>query len=75
MIPVSRPGHPSRAVLHEAMLEVVEDGELVPGHDIGLGRSLDLAPYRGKGTLEDFANGGVLRAVRALAGDLKSLDY
>lgn len=75
MIPVSRPGHPSSAVLHEAMLEVVEDGELLPRHDIGLRRRLDLAPYRGNGTLEDLADGGVLRAVRALAGDLQSLDY
>lgn len=55
------------------MLEVVEDGELVPGHDVGVGLGLDLAPELGEGALEDLADGGIVGAIRALAGNLEGL--
>lgn len=46
-------------VAHEAVLEVVEDGELVPVQDIGLGLGGDLGPDLADSALQDAANSRV----------------
>ena len=34
VVPVSLPCHAGGAVVHKAVLKVVEDGKLIPGHDV-----------------------------------------
>lgn len=55
------------------MLEEVEDGKLVAGHDIRVRGRLDLAPDASQRRLEDLADGWVRGAVGALAGNLERL--
>lgn len=73
MVPVSGPGLSGGGVLQEAMLKIVENGELVPGHDIRVGRRLDLVPNGGDGSLQDLADGDVLCTIGTLAGDFEGL--
>lgn len=73
VVPVPFPSGDGYGVALEAVLEVVEDGELVPVHDVRVGLVLHLAPEAGDGHLEDLAYGRILCAVGALTGELQSL--
>jgi hypothetical protein len=73
LVPVPPARQDRRLVADEAVLEKVEDGKLVARHDVRRGLGLDLGPDAGQGLLEDLADGRVLGAVGALAGNLESL--
>lgn len=73
VIPVTFAASNGSLVANKAVLEVVEDGELVAGHDIVVWLGLDLGPDVGKGLVEHLEDGGILGAVGALAGNLESL--
>lgn len=73
VVPVPPAGGGGDLVIPEAVLEVVEDGELVARQHVAVGLGLDLGPQLGEGGLEDAGYGGVPGAVWALARDLESL--
>lgn len=55
------------------MLEKVEDGEFISRHDIRVGTAYHFFPGSLQRSFEYFADGGIRRAIRTLAGNLKSL--
>ena len=74
MVPVTPTRTPRCRVVDEAVLEVVEDGKLLAGHNVGVGRGLEFGPDLAKSVFEDLANGWVRGAICTLAGNLEGLD-
>jgi len=73
VVPVALPcGHGS-LVAGEAVLEVVEDGELVAVQNVRLGLGGDLGPDLADGALQDAADSRIRGTVRALSGNLEGL--
>ena len=73
VIPVPLPCRDGRLVPLEPVLEEVEDGELVSRHDVRVRLRLHLAPDGREGSLQNLADGRILRAIGALPCDLKGL--
>ena len=73
VVPVARPGSGSCLVVHEAVLEEVEDGKLVAGHDVRARLGGYPGPDCVDGTLEDLGDCGILSTIQALTGNLQSL--
>lgn len=73
LVPVTLAGHDGSPIAGEAMLEKVEDGELVARHDVGSGLRLNLGPDVRESLLEDLADGRILSTVWALSGNLEGL--
>jgi hypothetical protein len=57
----------------KSLLEVVENGKLVPGHDIAGGLGGDLSPDLAQGCLEDLFHRRVLLSLWTLPGELERL--
>ncbi|KAL1869194.1 hypothetical protein VTK73DRAFT_3330 [Phialemonium thermophilum] len=73
IVPVSFARGYSGFIPFEASLEVVENGELVPRHDVRVRLGLYLRPYSSQRAFKDSVNGRVLRTLWALSGNLQGL--
>lgn len=75
IVPIPPPRQHRHPIPHKPVLVKVEERELVPRHDVRLRRSLHLGPKMRQRRLEDVADGGVRRAVGALARNLERLAH
>jgi hypothetical protein len=73
VIPVALPGALGNLISSKAVLEVVEDGKLIPRHDVRVRVCRDLSPDLRQGVFENVTHGRIRRAVGAVPGDLEGL--
>lgn len=73
MVPVPLASLDGCRVALEAVLEKVEDGKLISGHNICVGLCFNLAPDLRQGHIQDLANSWIRSTIWALSGNLQSL--
>ena len=73
VVPVPLASLDSRVVALEAVLEKVEDGKLITGHNVCVGLCFNLSPDLGQSQVQDLADSWVRSTIWALPGDLQSL--